>query len=511
MASVPRPIPKSPEGEERKKLGFTPELCLVPDPEAVVLVPRPIALRYGLVPLGVEGNRLRLAMKDPTNLEALDYVQLLTKRAPDPVGVEEGTIQELILRVYGTSAEGNTPEALAEEAARLGEQEGQSVADMPVARLFDRLFAEAVQKGATDMHLQPLENELLLRLRIDGMLHTVHRFPAVVAPQLCARIKILAGLDISERRLPQDGKIALTFGSRSIDLRVSTMPSIYGEATVLRILDHSRVSTSLHELGMPDADVDKLVEMVGRPHGILLVTGPTGSGKTTTLYACMRLMDTERRNVLTLEDPVEYRLPGIRQSQIHEKAGFTFAGGLRAMLRQDPDVILVGEMRDSETVETSMRAALTGHLVLSTLHTNSAIGAIARLRDMGVEEYLLAASLTGVLAQRLARRLCPDCAEEVAMTDADRQYLCVSDVGDRKIRRNVGCQQCNETGYKGRFAVCELLSIDEDLRGAIATDRDESTLLEIARSHGFRTLREVAAERVMDGWTTLEEMVRVVT
>ncbi len=486
------------------------EVCLVPDPAAVQLVPRAMAARYGLVPIGIEGNRLRLAMRDPSDLEALDYVHLITKRTPDPVGVSEEAVRGLIQRAYGASAQGDTPEALANEACQLLDRTDQAVADMPVVRLFDLLLAEAVREGATDLHLQPAEDELVVRLRIDGILHTVHRLPGEVTPALCTRVKILAGLDISERRLPQDGKIALTFGNRPVDLRVSSLLTIHGESVVLRILDHSRAVATLETLGILEQDVVRLKKALDRPHGILLVTGPTGSGKTTTLYACLRLMDHDRRNILTIEDPVEYRLGGIRQSQILEKAGLTFASGLRAMLRQDPDVILVGEMRDAETVATAMRAALTGHLVLSTLHTNSALGAVTRLREMGVESYLLAATVAGILAQRLARRICDRCRETIPATEAERTYLGAMEEAPVSLARGHGCEACHGTGYSGRFAVCEILMIDPPIQDAIAQGRDETGILEIARGLGFRTLRERMAARVLEGWSTVDEMARVI-
>jgi general secretion pathway protein E len=327
---------------------------------------------------------------------------------------------------------------------------------------------------------------------------------------LVTRVKILAMLDISERRLPQDGNISLTVGSRIVDLRVSTMLTIHGESVVLRILDHSREIETFEGLGIDDRHARRLRDLVGTPNGIVLITGPTGSGKTTTLYACLRLMDGETRNIVTLEDPVEYRLPGIRQSQIHEKAGITFDAGLRAILRQDPDVILVGEMRDQQTVQTALRAALTGHLVLSTLHTNSALGAVTRLREMGVEPYLLASSLIAVGAQRLARRICPECRGMGEATEVERIFLGKEDCGRLEVPRANGCPACHETGYRGRFAVLELLVPDIHLRDAIAAGKNEAEILVMARVHGFETLREAMSRRVLDGWSTVEEMVRVI-
>jgi type II secretory ATPase GspE/PulE/Tfp pilus assembly ATPase PilB-like protein len=429
---------------------------------------------------------------------------------PEPIAVAEETIRTLLQRAYGTSAEGETPESLAVEACRLSDRAEQAVSDMPVVRLFDMILAEAVRDGATDLHLQPAESELLVRLRIDGFLHTVYRLPLDVAQPLCTRVKILAGLDISERRLPQDGKIALTFGRRPVDLRVSTLLTTHGECAVLRVLDHSRVRTSLETLGLPEEQVGQIRNLLTRPHGILLVTGPTGSGKTTTLYSCLEGMERERQSILTLEDPVEYRLDGLRQSQINEKAGLTFDVGLRSMLRQDPDVILVGEMRDAETVQTAMRAAITGHLVLSTLHTNGAIGAVTRLRDLGVENFLLAASLSAVLAQRLARRNCERCRETVPASESEKIALGLDLDAPVELSRGRGCGACHGVGYAGRFAISELLLIDGPLQEAIAAGRDESVLRELARTQGFRTLREAMQQRILQGWSTVDEMARVV-
>ncbi|MBK8229849.1 MAG: type II/IV secretion system protein [Candidatus Eisenbacteria bacterium] len=404
--------------------GNTPALDLkrvLPDPEAVKLVPRAAAVRYTVAPLALEGDALRVALRDVHDIDALDYLEMLTQRRVIAVAAPEPELREFIQRVYTGAGGGGELDTVVAEASRLA-QEKSDGSELPIIRLVDLLLAEALRQRATDLHVQPEHSGLVLRFRVDGLLRLVLTLPKELQLPIATRLKVMADLDISERRLPQDGKIDLSVGERRIDLRVSTLPTVHGENIVLRLLDHARVLHGFPDLGFHAEDIERLVAMSARPHGIFLVTGPTGSGKTTTLYAALQCVDTAERNVLTLEDPVEYRLPGIRQSHIQEKTGFTFATGLRAALRQDPDVILVGEIRDLETAEIAVRAALTGHLVLSTLHTMSAPGTIARLREMGIADYLLASTLSGILAQRLVRRLC-DCATDRSATTAERAYL----------------------------------------------------------------------------------------
>ena len=486
--------------------------AFVPDQKAKSVVPRAVAARYSVIPLAVEGDVIMLGMSTPNDLEALDYVQMISGLRPEGVKVDDTVIRELLDRIYGPSeseAGAESVEALAKAALRstTGESDG---AEMPVVRLFDQILAEAVRAGATDVHVQPLENDLHLAYRIDGMLRPFHDLPVELAIPLATRIKVVAHLDISERRLPQDGKISLFVGGKAVDLRVSTMLTVHGENVVIRILQQGSIRLGLTDLGFRPAELAALRSVFSRPHGIVLTTGPTGSGKTTTLYAALREIDCETQNVMTLEDPVEYRLPRIRQSQINERAGLTFARGLRALMRQDPDVILVGEMRDKETTEIAVKAALTGHLVLSTLHTNSAIGTISRLRNMGIEPFLVSATLAGIISQRLARQVCPSCKTARPATDAEKKLLGKAATEQVTVYEGMGCEACGRFGMKGRRVVYELLVMNDELSQVVAQGGDEGQMLAAARRTGFRTIREHAVELVLEGSIPIEALTRVV-
>lgn len=381
--------------------------------------------------------------------------------------------------------------------------------DAPVIRLINAIIAEAVKLKASDIHIEPYEKTLSVRLRIDGVLREVLSLPARMTPVLTSRVKVMARLDIAEKRLPQDGRISLALGGKLIDVRVSTLPARFGERVVMRILDKEEASFDLDALGMPDDAQKRLEQALQRPNGIILVTGPTGSGKTTTLYAALKLLNEPSRNILTVEDPVEYAIDGVGQTQINPKVGMTFAAGLRAILRQDPDVVMVGEIRDVETAEIAIQAALTGHLVLSTVHTNSAVGAITRLRDMGAEPFLLSSTIAAVLAQRLVRRLCPTCKEPYAPDDAERKLLGVRGDAAITINRPVGCGRCGHTGYEGRIGVYELMVVDETARRLIHEDASEAAL----SAHVFRradTLASSGFRHVVAGLTSIEEVLRVV-
>lgn len=487
---------------------------LLPDPEVVARVPAALAARFCAVPLSVDGTSIRIAMRDTSDLEALDYLEMVTQLRPIPVAAPEKQIRELLARAYGTSGSVSDEfESMVAEAARAAREHTDGT-ELPIVRLVDQILSEAVRVGATDIHVQPEEDELLVRFRLDGMLRIISRLPAPLHLPVATRLKVMANLDISERRLPQDGQIDMEMGSHRIDVRVSTAPTLHGENVVLRILDHSKMAWTFEDLGFEEIDRDRILKLVQRPNGIFLVTGPTGSGKTTSLYASLRTLDSESLNIMTLEDPVEYRLEKIRQSQISEKAGYTFATGLRSFMRQDPDVILVGEIRDLETAEIAIRAALTGHLVLSTLHTNSALASLYRLRDMGVPSYLLAPTLAGVLAQRLVRRNCSQCSEPHEATHAERQFLGLA-AGTSEtpvtLYRGKGCPECQRTGFAGRFAIYELLEVDESLREALGAEASESDLIELARRRGFVSIGERARQRVLAGWTTVEEAARATT
>lgn len=380
--------------------------------------------------------------------------------------------------------------------------------DAPVIRLINALIAEAVKTRASDIHIEPYEKSLSVRLRIDGVLREVLALPARMTPVIVSRVKVMARLDIAEKRVPQDGRISIALGGKTVDVRVSTLPARFGERVVMRILDKEEARLDLDALGMPSETKARLKQALARPNGVILVTGPTGSGKTTTLYAALTLLNDPSRNILTVEDPVEYAIDGVGQTQINPKVGMTFATGLRAILRQDPDIVMVGEIRDVETAEIAIQAALTGHLVLSTVHTNSAVGAVTRLRDMGAEPFLLSSTIAAVLAQRLVRRLCLSCKEAYRPDDAERTLIGLTDP-QAVIYRPTGCGRCGQTGYEGRVGVYELVVADEKLRTLI---HDDSSEQEIA-AHAFRkadTLAQCGFNHVIAGVTSLEEVLRVV-
>ena len=391
--------------------------------------------------------------------------------------------------------------AALEESADLLDSEN----DAPIIRLFNSILSEALKEHASDIHIEPYEKQAAVRFRLDGVLRTVLNPSVQIAPLLISRIKVMSRLDIAEKRLPQDGRMAVKLGGRSIDLRVSTMPSSYGERVVIRLLDKDAGKMQTEDLGMSAETKARLEELIQRPHGIILVTGPTGSGKTTTLYAALQQMNRQERNIMTVEDPVEYDLPGISQTQINIRAGMTFAKGLRAILRQDPDVILIGEVRDQETAEIANQASLTGHLVLSTLHTNNAAGAITRLQDIGVDSFLLASTIRGIVAQRLLRKLCQHCRHEIPSDEFQSNLLGIKQ--GETIYQAAGCQQCNNTGFNGRQALFELVVIDTELQKLIHEDAGE-IIIEAAVRRKTPSIQEAGFEQVRLGATTIEEVLR---
>ena len=378
--------------------------------------------------------------------------------------------------------------------------------DAPIIRLLNAILAESLKENASDIHIEPYEKESLVRFRLDGVLSTVLKPSAQITPLLISRIKVMSKLDIAEKRLPQDGRMSVKLGGRSIDLRISTMPSSHGERVVMRLLDKDAGQLQVDDLGMPSDTSAQLDDLIRRPHGIVLVTGPTGSGKTTTLYAALQQMDRKGRNIMTVEDPVEYDLPGISQTQINLRAGMTFARGLKAILRQDPDVILIGEIRDGETAEIATQSSLTGHLVLSTLHTNTAAGAITRLQDLGVDSFLLASTIRGILSQRLLRKLCHHCRKEAEPNEFNRDLLKLKK--GHKIYEAGGCDKCNSTGYTGRQALFELVTVDAALQTLIHENAGEIDLEAKIREQ-VPSIRQAGFALVGDGMTTIEEVLRV--
>jgi general secretion pathway protein E len=497
-------------------LPFAPAPPRLPTAELVAALPMPFARRHLVLPLAREAAGLRVAVADPAALDALGDLRFLYRAPVRPLVVPAPALREAITRAYDAAARSaaDTMDAIEGERIDLAATDLEEPPDLleagdeaPVIRLLNALFSQAVKDGASDIHLEPYEREVVVRFRIDGILADVLRPPVGMHPALAARVKVLAGLDIAERRLPQDGRIAVRVGGRDVDVRVSIVPTALGERVVLRLLDRTATLLELGDLGLARPTAAALGRLLGQSHGILLVTGPTGSGKTTTLYAALRRLATGERNIMTIEDPVEYQLPGIGQVQVNPRIGLTFAAGLRSVLRQDPDVILVGEIRDRETVEIAMQAALTGHLVFSTLHTTDAPGAITRLLDMGVEPFLISSSVLGVLAQRLVRRPCAGCASAGPPTAEEREAL---GPGAPAALRHAGpgCAECRGTGYRGRIALHELLLVDDGVRALIMARSDAAAVRRLAADRGVPTLRDDGFAKAAAGLTTVGEVVR---
>ena len=476
------------------------------------------AKRHGVLVSDAEDGRLLVQHRPDVSLTALAEVRRFLRRpfVLEPVPVER--FNALLTAAYDNESSqtmqlmGDLGEDtdLFSIAQALPEPEDllDSEDDAPIIRLINALLTEAIKENASDIHVETFENRLVVRFRVDGVMREVLQPPRVLAPLIVSRIKVMAKLDIAEKRLPQDGRISLRVAGRAVDVRVSTLPSGHGERVVLRLLDKQAGRLDLEHLGMAHEARLRMDRIINKPHGIILVTGPTGSGKTTTLYAALSKLNDRSRNILTVEDPIEYYLDGIGQTQVNTKVEMTFARGLRAILRQDPDVVMVGEIRDLETAEIAVQASLTGHLVLSTLHTNSAVGAVTRLRDMGVEPFLLASSLIGVLAQRLVRVLCPKCKQAFTASASDCAVLDVSADAPPTLYRAVGCAACNSLGYQGRTGIYELIEVDEHLATMIHDGASEHEMERYARGHSA-SIRHDGLRRILEGTTTLEEVLRV--
>ncbi|MCK7596733.1 type II secretion system ATPase GspE [Microbulbifer sp. CAU 1566] len=454
----------------------------------------------------------------PLNPTVLAEVQRLCELPLGIAAVDADDFQQSLQRQYENREGGNLSDVeglgddldLAAVADSLPETEDllEQEDDAPIVRLINAIFAESLKQGASDIHIETFEKRLVVRFRVDGVLREVLQPRRALAPLLVSRIKVMAKMDIAEKRVPQDGRISLLMGGREVDVRVSTMPSSAGERVVMRLLDKQAGKMDMRQLGMADRDLRVITELLGRPHGILLVTGPTGSGKTTTLYAGLSSINNREKNILTVEDPVEYNLEGVGQTQVNTKADMTFARGLRAILRQDPDVVMVGEIRDLETMQIAIQASLTGHLVLSTLHTNTALGAVTRLVDMGIEPFLLSSSIIGVLAQRLVRVLCPDCRQPHEADAFERRMLGLEEGAPGTIYGPGGCDKCNHSGYLGRIGIYELVPVNEKLRQMMHDRASESALVQEARKLG-PSIRDDGMAKVLAGITSLEEVLRV--
>lgn len=490
---------------------FVDVVQAVVDPEVLALIPREIAARHHILPLNRDGRTLTVAMADTFDVVAIDAIEKLTNLTLDVLAAPQQAIMDAIGQKYvdAESLDELVDDALSAGVAGMAEEAGKVA---PLVRLVDQILALAVRKRATDVHIAPEEGVLRIRFRIDGILYQEALLPKPLQQAVIARLKIMGKLDITEMRSPQDGRITFQFGRRQIDLRASTLPTQFGESVVLRILDKGSVVLDLGTLGISTHDRDRFETALKRPHGIILVTGPTGSGKTTTLYAALSQIDSFSRSVFTLEDPVEYSLPMIRQTQIASEIGMSFSAGLRALLRQDPDVILVGEIRDEETAQLATRAALTGHLVFSTLHTNSAAAAIPRLLNMGVEPYLLASALVAVVAQRLVRKICRDCAEPVPdpLAVLARHGVVWKEDTEPRLVRGKGCPACWGTGHQGRVAVYETLLVDNAISAALRPGVSEDEIRQLASAGGMTTLSDDALRKAAIGLIDIEDALRVV-
>ncbi|HEX9774953.1 MAG TPA: ATPase, T2SS/T4P/T4SS family [Actinomycetota bacterium] len=485
------------------------------DPSAASLIPADVAKRYMAIPIAFEEESLVVAMADPGNVFAIDDIRTLTAREIRIVVATRGDIGGALERVQRMDRD---VEDIAAAAAEESEEEAtakiaDAIDDAPIVKLINLLITQAVADRASDIHIEPQERDVRIRYRIDGVLHEVMRSPKSIQNGALSRLKIMADIDIAERRIPQDGRVGLVVGGKSIDLRVATMPTVYGEKAVIRILDKSNAILNLTDLGFSDHNMERYERSFTRPYGMILVTGPTGSGKSTTLYATLNILNQEDKNIITVEDPVEYRLAGINQVQMNNKAGLTFASALRSILRSDPDIVLVGEIRDRETAEIAIQAALTGHLVLSTLHTNDAPSAVSRLVEMGIEPFLVTSAVDCVLAQRLIRTLCEKCKEYYQPTPEalrEAKVPLLADGSAPRLFRPVGCSHCSNTGYRGRMAVHEVMTMNEEIERLTVERRSAEEIGRAAIEDGMMTLRQDGILKVIDGQTSLEETFRVI-
>lgn len=482
------------------------------DPAALAKVPQEFAIRHRLLPLRTEDHTLVVAMANPLDVHPLDDLHLVTGLEIRPAIASPSEIQRVIEQftmeqmIQGISEQ---EQDITEEVTDIADLQKMATEAL-VIQLVNLIIHRAVQSRASDIHIEPFEREVKVRYRIDGVLREVQSPPKRLHPAIVSRIKILADMNIAERRLPQDGRIRLRVSGRLIDLRVSTVPTLFGESVVMRILDKSTALLGLEELGMQAETLQQFRRLIYQPYGIILVTGPTGSGKTTSLYAALMEIYSPEKKIITIEDPVEYQLPGVNQIQVRPHIGLTFATGLRHIVRQDPDIIMVGEIRDPETVDIAINAALTGHLVFSTLHTNDAPGAITRLLDMGAEAYLVASSLIGSVAQRLVRRICTHCKEPMEVKPELLHAIGLTPEEARgKTFRGRGCEECERTGYRGRMGVFELLRIDDEIRRMIVERASSTVIKQYAVSKGMKTLLADGRDKVLQGLTTVEEVLRV--
>lgn len=478
-------------------------------PELLQLIPVELAKRANIMPIRKEKNKLFIAMADPMDFFAIEEVRMATGCQIETSIAAKDDLYRTITKYY------DLQESMEAALSDLGTSENEAQEEMekedsPIMRLVNKIIANGVAQRASDIHFDPQETELRVRYRVDGVLRTERSLPKHMQNVVIARIKIMGNLNITENRIPQDGRIKTNVNFKPVDIRLSTLPTVYGEKVVMRILDLSTAANDIDKLGFSEKNEALFRKMIAQPNGILLITGPTGSGKSSTLYAALNHLNEEGVNIITVEDPVEYQLDGINQIQVKEEVGLTFAAGLRSILRQDPDIVMIGEIRDLETAQIAIRASLTGHLVLSTLHTNSAVESVSRLQDMGIESFLLSSSLVGIMAQRLVRRICRDCSEVYEFTNRELEILEENGiVGVTHGKRGRGCPACNETGYRGRLAIHEILPINRKIKEMILNRSGDHAIADYMKQEGYYTLLMDGLLKVIDGQTTTSEVLRV--
>lgn len=483
------------------------------NPNVATLIPESIVKKYKLIAIDKKENTLIVAMVDPLNFFAIDDIKLFTKFDVEPVIANRTDIYRVIEKFYSGESTKKVLEEFTENYQPIDNDESDEVelaevTTAPIVRLLNSIIEQAVRIRASDIHIEPYKEEIRIRFRIDGDLNEIMHLPKNNHSAIVTRVKIIGRMDIAEKRIPQDGRVEMVVNEKEIDMRISTLPTVHGEKVVMRLLDKSTFNFTKDGLGLNKKNLDLFNNILSQPYGMILVTGPTGSGKTTTLYTVLRELNTVEKNIITVEDPVEYKLDGINQVQVNTKSGLTFASGLRSILRQDPDIVMVGEIRDGETAEIAVRAAITGHLVLSTLHTNDSPSTVARLVDMGIEPYLVSSAVVGVVSQRLIKVLCEKCKEPYIVSNSDKKLLGIPEDEDLPFYKSVGCNACNN-GYKGRSAVYEIMPVNEKIRKLIDSDANIDKIREQALEDGMSTLFQSSLDLALKGLTTFEEVMRV--
>lgn len=487
--------------------------------ELARFVPRSIAKKYCVVPVKLQKDELYVAMSDPLNFEAQEEIKSASHKQVVPMIATRRAVEQAIATLYGNEGTARAIEEMKREAGsnqadivpvQMSKAVDNGAAEAPTIRFVNSVIERAITERASDIHLEPQEGEMVVRMRIDGVLRRIFTVPANLQATVIARLKIMGGMNIAERKIPQDGRAMVTAKDKEIDLRISSIPTIYGEKIVLRLLDKSSGHINRKTIGLEGEDEKKYDRLLKNSSGVILIVGPTGSGKSTTMCAMIHELCNEQTNIMTLEDPVEYNIPGANQCQINEKTGMTFAAGLRSILRQDPDVISVGEIRDGETASIAVRAAITGHLVISTLHTNDAVSTISRLVDIGVEPYMISSALRGVVSQRLVRKICPQCRKAYTPTEEEKRMVGIAENEDVTFYKGEGCQECGRTGYRGRRGVFEILTLDAALRREVANNASSEELTKTALENGFVTMKDNCRRLVLEGVTTVAEAAKAI-